>query len=264
MGVLNSIGNFLFGDNSQRNAALNEQNFRMQDGNELRGYAERQLSGAQDRAANQANAAQLGQASYLAPGQQDQWRQQQLALANQMAGVAGGQQAGAGELALRRQANMQAAQIAGQAGMARGSNSALAARAGASALGDLGINTAGAAAQSALQDQANARGQLAGLLGQGRGADIDIAGQNAQLQQQRMLQQGAFQQQANLANLQAQLQQRGMNDQYSLGMLGAAAGISEAELRARMARAGMFQEDRGAFGDLLQAGGTVLASKPWK
>lgn len=263
-GIIPSISDtkkFLFGDNEQRNKALDEKNFQLQGGDMLRNYAQQQMQGAQGRTAPTAQAAQLGQASQLDAAQQAQVRAREMALADQMQGVASGQQMGAGEMATRRQADQQAAQIAGQTAMSRGANAGIMARAAARSLGDLGVNAAGQAAQSALQDQSAARGQLAGLLGQSRSADLSLAGQNAQLAQQRMLQQGSFDQQTALANQAAMLQQRGQNDAYGLGMMGGYLNTSEAELRARLARAGMYGEDKGMFGDLLQAGGSFLAGK---
>jgi hypothetical protein len=260
MSWLDGVQNWLVGDQQANRDAMREGNFRLQGGDMLRHYAQGQLGDAQRRQAPTAQAMQLGNAAQLAGGPQDQWRAQQMSLASQLAGVAGGQQMGAGEMAVRRQANQQAAQLAGQTAMARGSNAGIMARAAARGLGDLGVNASGAAGQSALQDQSAARGQLAGLLGQGRGADLDLAAQNAQLQQQRMLMQGQFGQQTALANQQAALAQRGMNDQYGLGMMGQYANISAEELRARMARAGLLGQDRGHLGSLLQAGGTIAAA----
>lgn len=256
----NATKGFLFGDNSERDKALQEQNFRLEGGDYLRQYAQGQLGGVQGRQAPTANAYQLGAAAQLAGGPQDQFRQQQMGLMAQMAGVAGGQQAGAGELAVRRQANQAAAQQMGAMNMARGANAASAARAAATNIGQLGTNAAGMASQQALADQMNARGQLAGLLQGARGQDLDMASQNAQLLQQRNLMQGQFGQQTNLANQAAALQQRGMNDQYGLGLMGQYLATSDAELRARMARAGMMAPDGGMFGDLLQAGGTLGAA----
>lgn len=254
-----STKSWLFG-NGDKNAALDPANFQLQGGDALRQYAMGQMTGAQGRGAPTAQAAQLGAAAQLNGGPQDEWRARQMGLADQYGGVASGQQMGAGEMAVRRQANQQAAQMMGGANMARGANAGIAARAAARGLGDLGVNAAGMSAQSALSDQAQARSGLAGLLGQGREQDLGLAGQNAQLQQQRMLMQGQFGQQTNLANQAAQLQQRGMNDQYGLGMLGAYGNLSQAELQARLARAGMLQGDQGHLGDLLQMGGQMAVA----
>jgi hypothetical protein len=260
MGIWDSTKNFLFGNNDERNAALQPQNFQLEGGNYLRDYASGQLGGVQGRQAPTAQAAQLGNAAQLNGAQQDQFRQGQMGLMGQMAAVAGGQQAGAGELAVRRQANQSAAQQFAAQNMARGANAGIMARAAARQLGDLGTNAAGMGSQAALSDQMNARGQLAGLMQGARGQDLDLAGQNAAFNQQRMLQQGQFNQQTNLANQGAQLQQRGMNDQYGLGLMGQYYNTSAAELAARQNRAGMMPQDGGMFGDLLQAGGTLGAA----
>jgi hypothetical protein len=260
MGIYDATKNFLFGDNRERDNALGAQNFQLQGSDMLRGYAEQQLGGVQGRQAPTANAYQLGAAAQLNGGPQDQIRQGQMGLMGQMAGVANGQQAGAGELAVRRQANQGMAQQIGAANMARGANAASAARAAAMGIGQMSTNAAGMGREAALSDQMNARGQLAGLMQGARGQDLDMASQNAQLLQQRNLMQGQFGQQTNLANQSAALQQRGMNDQYGLGLMGQYAGVSEAELRARMARAGMLPQDQGMLPDLLQMGGTLGAA----
>lgn len=260
MGIYDATKNFLFGNNADRDKALSEQNFQLQGGDMLRGYAEGQLGGVQGRQAPTAQAYQLGAAAQLANGPQDQVRQQQMGLMGQMAGVVNGSQAGAGELAVRRQANQGMAQQIGAANMARGANAGTAARAAAMGIGQMSTNAAGMGREAALSDQMNARGQMAGLMQGMRGQDLDLAGQNAQLLQQRNLMQGQFGQQTNLANQSAALQQRGMNDQYGLGLMGQYAGVSEAELRARMARAGMLPQDNGMLGDLMQMGGTLGAA----
>lgn len=260
MGIWGDTKNWLFGDNAERNKALEAQNFQLQGGNYLRDYASSQLGGVQGRQAPTAQSAQLGPAAQLASGPQDQFRQGQLGLMAQMAGVASGQQAGAGELAVRRQANQAAAQQMGAMNMARGANAANAARTAATQIGQIGTNAAGMGREAALSDQMNARGQLAGLMQGARGQDLDLAGQNAAFQQQTSLQQGTFDQQRNLANQAAALQQRGMNDQYGLGLMGQYLATSDAELRARQQRAGLLPQDTGMFGDLLQAGGTLGAA----
>jgi hypothetical protein len=110
-----------------------------------------------------------------------------------------------------------------------------------------------------MQDQSNALGQLGGVLGQGREQDIGMAGQNANLQQQRNLQQGAFQQQSNLANQQAQLAQTGMNDAANQGYLGQMLGMDQQSFQNEMAKRQLGMQDQGHFGQLLQLGGGLLA-----
>jgi hypothetical protein len=148
--------------------------------------------------------------------------------------------------------------------MARGANAGIAARAASRQLGDMGTNAAGMASQSALQDQAAARAGLGGLLGQLRGQDLDLAAQNAQLQQQRDMMQGQFGQQTAMANQAAALQQTGMNDQYGLGLMGQYLNTSDAELRARVARAQALAaqgRDGGLFGAGLQAAGGYITAR---
>ena len=267
MSILGDIGDslgsarrWLTGDNRERDAALQASNFQLQGADQMRDYAQQQLGGVQGRGAPMANAAQLGQAAQLAGGPQDQVRSGQMGLIGQMQGVVDGSRMGAGEMAVQRQAADAASNQFAQQNMSRGANAPGAARAAARSIGMLGTNAAGMGREAALADQMNARGQLAGLLGSTRGQDLDLAGQNAAFQQQRMLQQGGFNQQTNLANQASQLQQRGMNDQYGLGLMGEYRNLSAAELQARMARAGMLPQDKGMLGDLMQMGGTALAS----
>lgn len=241
------IGNWLFGygDAARARGAMAPGNFQLEGGGMLRNYAQGQMMGAQGRGAP------IAQGSQLAGADQYQARAGQNALAGQLAAVASGQQAGAGELAVQRQARQAAANQFAAQGMARGANAATAARAAANNLGDIGTNAAGMSAQQALADQAAARGQLAGVYEGMRGADLSFAGQNANLAQQMAIQ-----------NQNAQLQQRGMNDQYGLGMMGQYANMSQAELQARMERARMLQAGNtgGMFGSLLQAGGALGAA----
>lgn len=235
------IGNWLFGwgDSARARSALDPSNFQLQGGGMLRGYTQGQLNGAQGRQAP----------SIGGPNGADQYQSRagQMDLAGQLSRVATGQQAGAGELAINRQANQAAARQFAAQNMARGSNAATATRAAANQLGDLGTNAAGMSQQAALSDQAAARGQLAGVYDSMRGQDLGFAGMG---------------QQAAMANQNAALQQRGMNDQYGLGLMGAYNQMDQQELQARMARAGMLQQANtgGMFGDLLQAGGMLGAA----
>lgn len=237
------VGRWLFGDNRARDAAMDPKNFQMEGANYLRDYASQQLNGAQGRGAPLLG---QGQQVQLDPRQQAMARAQMQGLADQYQGVASGQQRGAGELAVGRQMQQAAAAQFAGANMARGSNAGIMARAASRQLGDMGTNAAGMASQSALQDQANARAGLGGLLSGMRGQDLDLASQDALLAQQR-----------NLANQQSQLQTRGQNDQYGLGLMGQYANVSAEELRARAQRAAALagNPDKGNFGQLLQIGG---------
>lgn len=188
----------------------------------------------------------------IATGPQNQFRTQELGLAQQLQRVGSGQEMGAGELATRRQVGQALAGIQSGQRMARGGNAAIGARAAARAAGDLGVNAAGMSREAALQDQTAARGLLAGVLGQGRGADIGLATSQAGLNQQ-----------ANLANQQANLQQQGLNNQMDLGLLSQLLGMDQATLQAQLALQGMQQQygnRPGALGDILGVGGQIGAA----
>lgn len=216
-----------------------------------------QLGALGGRAAPTAQAAQLDGAAQLAGGPQDQVRAQQMQTAGYLQGVLGGTQRGAGELAVNRQVGQ--ATAAQQAAMhaARGANAALAARNAMRNTADIGLAGAGQAAQAQLADQQMAAGQLSGLLGQTRGQDLDLAGQNATLQQQRMLQQGAFNQQTGLANQGAQLQMAGMNDAARQGYLAQLLGMDQATFQREMMKRQLASADKGVLPGLLQSGGQL-------
>lgn len=230
-------------------------------------------AGAQGRAAptaqaTQAGRTQLGQAFQLAPGQMDQSRGGLMGVANQLGAIAGGQQAGAGELAVNRQVGQATAAQTSAARMARGANAALAYRNAARNTADIGLAGAGQAAQAQMADQQAALGQLGGIYGGMYGQDANVAGQNAQLGQQAMLQQGAMDQQTMLtnaqagntvalANLQAQLAQTGMNDAQQLAALGQMLGWDQATLMAQLEKAKIAAGDKGILPGLIGAGGTA-------
>jgi hypothetical protein len=130
----------------------------------------------------------------------DPFRRAQLQQMGQLQGIASGQQQGAGELAVQRQAQQALAAQQAQARMARGGNAALAYRNAAGQSAAIGSSAAGAARQAALQDQMNAQGLLSGLSAQGRGADINVSGQNANLEQQANIQNAGLAQQNQVIN----------------------------------------------------------------
>lgn len=255
MGFWSGVKNWLVGGDATDAIDPN-----LKHGDYMGGFIQNQLGGVGGRQAPQAQTAQLGPASQLAGTNQSQIRDQQTQVAGRLMQIMNGQAPGAGELAVNRQIGQATAAQQAAARMARGANAALAARNAARNTVDLGVAGAGQAAQAQLQDQANATGQLGALLGTTRGQDLDLASQNAQLAQQRALQQGAFQQQTNLANQGAQLQTTAQNDQATLGYLAQLLGIDTAQLNALLAKQQVALQDQGHLGSLLQAGGQVAAA----
>ncbi len=165
----------------------------------------------------------LGQGTaQLDPTQQAQFRAMQLAQAQQLQRIASGQQQGAGELAAQRQVQNALAAQQAQARMARGGqNAALAFRQGARNAAGIGLAGAGMAQQAAMQDQMNAQNALTGALGQGRGQDLSLAGNNAQLRQNQYGQNlGAL---TSLNGQQLGAQTNAMN--ATLGQQGIAGGL---------------------------------------
>ncbi len=234
------------------------------------------IGGAQNRAAptvgqTQLGRTQLGQASQIDQNPQAQFRGMEMGLANRLQGVASGQQAGAGELAVNRQIGQALAAQQAQARGARGAGAGMAALSAARNSGDIGLAGAGQAAQAQMSDQANANAQLAGVLGQGRGADIGMATSQAGFGQQMGManmnalnqatsQQGQMNQATSLANLQAQLQQTGMNDQAIAQYMQQLTGMNANEMQARMQQEQSMAGQSGLVGSLMSAGAPILAS----
>jgi len=210
------------------------------------------------RKAPQAERTQLGQAAQLDASQQAQFRNQQMAQANRLGAIASGQQQGAGELAAQRQANRSIAQQQAMARMGRGQ--AGAGRMAARNVADIGTSAAGQSQVAALQDQQAANAQLGSVLAQGREADIGMAGQNAQLWQQRMLQQGGLDQQRNLANIDMQLRARGMDDQARIAYLNQLAQMNQAEMAARMQQEATAAGIPSQSSQMMQAAGPIIGA----
>jgi hypothetical protein len=206
----------------------------------------------------QAAHTKLGQAAQLDASQQGQFRDQQMAQANRLAAIAQGQQQGAGELAAQRQANRQIAQQQAMARMGRGQPGMQ--RAAARNVADLGTSAAGMSQQAALQDQQAANNQLGQLLASGRGQDQALAAQNAQLWQQRMLQQGQMDQQRVLANADMQLRARGMDDQTRIAYLNQLAQMNQAEMAARMQQEATAAGIPSQSSQMMQAAGPIIGA----
>lgn len=224
-----SVSTFLFGDNSQRNDALDRNNFAIGSGGTMRNFARGEMNGAQGRGPAQ-----------MDPVQQAQIRARQLQLADSLGQVVSGATPGAGELAANRQAQAGRSSMFAGGSMARGANAGIAARATARGLGNLAVDASGQAQQAAMGDQNAARGQLAGLLDSTRGADLSMAN----------------------ANLSADVNQRQMNDAYGNNMFRNFFDVNNAELQARMQRAASANGqpiDHGAIGGLLSQAGQAVS-----
>lgn len=267
MGFWGDAKNYVFGkDADPANATL-------KDGQAIRDVSNTRIQDLMGRQAPQADRTQVGNVARvsgqrLSP-EQEEWRKRQLAMANRLQGVASGEQAGAGELAARRMGDRGMAQQIAMGSMARGGNAAMGARTAARGVADISQATAGQAQQAALQDQSAANQTLGQLMAQGRGQDVDVSSQNANLMQnanlanmsaenQRVFQQAGLDQATSLANMQAKLSTMGMNDQAILGYLGQMYGVSAAEMQARLAQEQ--NPNRGIFPDLLATGGTIAAA----
>lgn len=215
---------FMFGGTG-KTADDYQKQAQFQDRNQIQGIIGQGLAGVNNRATPQAT----GQSAY-APMQMTQ--------AQQLQRIASGQQQGAGELAAQRQVQNALAAQQAQARMARGGNAALAMREGARNAAGIGLAGAGQAQMAAMQDQTNAQQLLTGALGQARGQD----------------------QQMQLANLDAQLKSRGLDDQQRIAFLQQLTGMNAAQLQAQMSAYQTGAQDKGMAGQLLTAGGQVLGA----
>lgn len=158
--------------------------------------------------AAQANAAQLN-------SQDAQFRNNQVALSNNLTAQMNGQ---GPSLAANQYQAAQEANLKGQMGAAAamgGRNSALGGRQLAMNAASQGQQTARDVANIRTQEQLNATSQLANVSQTGRTQDIDLASQNAQLQQQAALENQKATNQFGLNQGQMNLQ----NQQFNAGVL---------------------------------------------
>lgn len=167
--------------------------------------------------------------------------------------IAAGTQQGAGEMAVNAQVGRANAAQMAAARASRGANAALAFRNSMRNQADIGLAGAGQAGAARLQDQAAANQQLGGLFSNLYGQDTAVAAQNAQLAQA-----------AQQANLQAQLQQRQLNDAYQIQALGQMQGWSQQQIDAYRAQLQQQQIDLqkpNVMGNLAQGAGTYMQLK---
>lgn len=183
----------------------------------------------QGQSAPQATAAQM-QAANINMAPQDQFRQQQLALASQLAGQASG--TGPSITGMQGAQSQEAALAASRAQLASargGANPALARQAM-----QQNAQTQQQIAQQTqiarLQEQMQAAGMLGNVAGQARGADIGLAQNQAELQQQAAGQNAGFQQQTGLANQAAQENFQGLQQKYMTMGLSAEQANQQAAL----------------------------------
>jgi hypothetical protein len=180
-------------------------------------------------------------------------RQGMLATTDRLGAIAAGTQQGAGEMAVNAQVGRAAAAQMAAARASRGANAALAYRNAMRNQADIGLAGAGQAGAARLQDQAAANQQLGGLFSNLYGQDAGVASQNAQLAQA-----------AQQANLQAQLQQRQMNDAYQIQALGQMQGWSQQQIdafRAQLQQQQLQQQQPNFLANLAQGAGTYMQLK---
>lgn len=170
-------------------------------------------------------------------GMANPFRDAQMGQLSQLQGLASGQQQTAGELAAYRGAQQAGAQQQAMARMARGGDAALAQRGAANNMAGISSNAAGQAQRSALEGQMQAQGLLTQAAGQGRGQDMQV----------------------QIANMDSQLKQMGMDDATRLAYLQQMTGMDAATLQAQMQQYATAMGKPGLLGPLLSAGGQMAA-----
>lgn len=177
-------GGGLLGGVMGKQADFDQGAFQDPTGAQRRSDIQEQMGGIQGRAA-----------PTMDPSQQAEFRDKQMALANDLIARASGQGPSIAEESLKRTTE---GNLASAMAMANSGNMPASAvgRTVGNQLASINQEAAGQASTLRLQEAENARSALAGLLAQGRGADIDIAG----------------------ANLNADLSNRGLNDRMTLGL----------------------------------------------
>lgn len=151
-------------------------------------------------------AMERAQAASIQRGDEQGVRASQMGLAQALQAQADGTAPSLAEMQLQRQNEQAVRQQLALAGSQRGMTPAMAQRQAAINVGNLAAEQGARAAELRIQEQQAARAQLADVLGQTRGLDVNLATQQAQLDQQAGLQNASqFNQQAGA---QAQLNQQ--------------------------------------------------------
>jgi hypothetical protein len=167
---------------------------------------------------------------------------------------------GAGEMAVNRQVQQALAANQAAARMARGQNAGMAGLMAARGAANISQGGIGQAAQQAMSDQQAARAVLGQVLGQGRGADIGLAQNQANLAQQMgMANMDAYNRNSQF-NAQAQMQQMGQNDAAINNYLSQLLAMNQGEQAGRLGLMQQHAQDKGALGGLLQMGGQIAAA----
>lgn len=183
------------------------------------------MQGAQLAPAAQMQAANMGAGATIATAPQDQFRNQQMSLAQQLGASAAGQgpSAAQDQLKLATDRNMSGA-LALALG-ARGGNQAGAMKQAQMQRGLISQEAAGQSGMLRAQEMQAAQQSLGQVLGAGRGADIGMATDQAGLAQQAAQTNAGFTQAANAANL-------GATQETALAQGQLTQGTSAANLQA--------------------------------
>jgi hypothetical protein len=162
-------------------------------------------------------------AAMIDPTQQAQFRNQQMALAQMLEAQSMGQGPSLANQQLKMGTDRNLAQAMAMAGSMRGGNTAAGLRNVQNQTSMINQQASQQAALQRMQEQMSAREQLAGVLSSGRGLDINLASNQAGLNQQ-----------AALANQTASLQNQGQMDEMTRFYQGGIMGQQKSDRDAAM------------------------------
>lgn len=235
-GLVGALGSTIgLNDPPQNDYKSDPNKLKLENSAQLNNMGQGMFDDAQGRQSAQAKAAQLGSMQNANTTREDQFRGQQMGLADVLTRRAqgmGGPSLAEQQMRAGNDANMKAA--LSMAAGARGGSSPLAQKGVAQNLAGMNQQTNQQAMQMRAQEQMQAENSLGALLAQGRGADQNTALANQQWQNQGTMQQGQFNQQTNLANLQAQMNQRQLNDARQQAAWENMFGVGQANQRGQM------------------------------
>lgn len=183
----------------------------------MRANAHNLAMGARNRQAATMQAAQID------GSQQNQFRDQQQSLAQALMAQANGQGPSLAQGQLKQATDRNLAQALALQNSQRGAGSASALRNLAFQRAAMGQQAAADSSQLALTEQMQARNQLGQVLAGARGQDMDFA-----------FQQAGFNQQANANNLQADMQQRSLNDAMTQRFMQMGFDVASAQQQAAL------------------------------
>lgn len=184
------------------------------------------------RQAPEMQAADIGGAAQIDTGAQEEFRQRQIALADQLAAQARGEGPSLASMQLQEGRDANIAQAMALAASQRGQTAGQGLRQIAEQATQATSQAAADAARARVAEQLAAREQLAGVAQTGRAADIGLATDQAALEQEEAIRQAELAQSAAGSNLESALETQRLKDAMSQFHTGAELGLGLEEREA--------------------------------